>query len=429
MSNKNLFVILGGFSSRKYPFLLKSILDLGLDFNIIDEEDNYTEVLIKKVDSNHPLSKVNDVFICYHKDQSAILNKIADWSVDRKIVGVFGLKEVFVEAAALVADYLQLLSPGLKAAKISRNKVLQRLYFEKISPKFKIIPENQRSQLGNLNFDEPFVLKPINRASSSGVIRVNNQEQLDKVIDTYPNDEDLLIEQLIVGREFSVETLINDKEVIFENITEKLTNENSTDYFVELAHKIPATNLSSEVRKKLFEINRYVLKELNFISGISHAEYKVTNSGEVYFIEIAVRPPGDGIMELYFYGTGRPIEQEIINICIGREATYQLSSQFVQQVFLDHPEGLLEDIEIREYDIKPIWTMDYEIIDIPKKIMYEDQGNIRQIKVEKKKGSKLESIKSSYDRAVSFIIVAETEKKLKSLECKVKKNINIKVRS
>ena len=81
----------------------------------------------------------------------------------------------------------------------------------------------------------------------------------------------LLLEQKVVGREVSVESLIQDGKVVFIGITEKATNESDGRFFVEMAHTFPCGNLSSQEVTAIRATNARVLDRLSFENGIAHA--------------------------------------------------------------------------------------------------------------------------------------------------------------
>ncbi|MEK8227357.1 ATP-grasp domain-containing protein [Oerskovia sp. M15] len=130
------------------------------------------------------------------------------------------------------------------------------------------------------------VVKPVGRNSSSGVVRFTSSSELRRQLLTYPSDEVLLVEEYVGGNEVSVEALVQDGRVIFSGITQKFVGTG----FVEVGHEFPA-DLTVEQSDALLEANKQVLARLDFRDGISHAEFKVTPSGEVYLMEIAARFP------------------------------------------------------------------------------------------------------------------------------------------
>lgn len=106
----------------------------------------------------------------------------------------------------------------------------------------KVVQENIDMQTFPLQF--PVIVKPTGRLGSSGVQRMEDAAELCKAITTYADDEHLLIEEYIQGREFSVESLIQQGTIIFMNVTQKRTNETDGNFFVEMGHTVPAANIT-----------------------------------------------------------------------------------------------------------------------------------------------------------------------------------------
>ena len=110
------------------------------------------------------------------------------------------------------------------------------------------------------------------------------------------------------------------------------------------AHSVPTSLLS--VDAVLIEESRRVLRRLDFRDGIAHSEWRVTPDGTPFLMEIAARTPGDGLLPLYELATGRPLEPEIIRICLGETTSYPAPRRFARQVFLEHPEGRLDGVHV-----------------------------------------------------------------------------------
>ena len=122
------------------------------------------------------------------------------------------------------------------------------------------------------------VVKPVGRFSSLGVRQVHEPEQVPGILSTYPPDEVLLVEERVTGPEFSVESLVQDRMVIWTGITAKQTNELGGAFFTETSHTCPAepADLSAEDERALREASIEVLHRLGFRDGISHAEFRLS---------------------------------------------------------------------------------------------------------------------------------------------------------
>ena len=228
--------------------------------------------------------------------------------------------------------------PGLRATRACRSKYLQRLLCPDWSPPVLLLPPGDRSTRHGTHPGFPAVLKPASRRSSSGVRRVGSQRELDEVLPDYPAAETLLLEQYVAGPEFSVESLLQNGTVIFDSVTRKVTNEETTERFVELGHSVPAA--PGPLVDALLATSRAVLDRLAFAEGVAHAEFRVRPDGGVVLMEIAARTPGDGILPLYHLATGQPMEPQIMRIALGEPAAYPVPTRVARQVYVDHRPGV-----------------------------------------------------------------------------------------
>ncbi|MCL7940726.1 ATP-grasp domain-containing protein [Halomonas sp. ATCH28] len=135
--------------------------------------------------------------------------------------------------------------------------------------------------------NDPIHLKAFDKAGCLGhrVIRTPDE------VDTIPDEEfPVLMESHLDGWEFAVEAWIHNGKIVFLNISEYVTLGYSV--FVpaspELEHYRPQITAQIEKLIKAFDIE----------FGLIHPEYFVTNDGEMYFGEVAYRPPGFKVFEL-----------------------------------------------------------------------------------------------------------------------------------
>lgn len=285
-------VLLVGLGSQGRPYL-RAARTAGLSVVVIDRASSLqsvkTQLLLDDKVTCVPLGGRADTSDWYLAARSAAMTY--------RPVGVVAFSEEHVLAAALTADEFGLPSPGLRAATISRNKALQRAVFETngIPQPSWARPETLEDARGWLRANAPVVGKPLDRGGSSGV------RLLDEVgaFDRWHAEQDLasgfLREAFVPGPEFSVEVLVRHGEVIFSNVTEKSTTQ--PPYFVETAHRAPAVT-SATTAEALRTVGRQVVSAIGLSTGIAHVEARLDNAGEPNVMEVAVRTPGDYIMEM-----------------------------------------------------------------------------------------------------------------------------------
>ncbi|QFU01185.1 hypothetical protein FIU83_05990 [Halomonas sp. THAF5a] len=135
--------------------------------------------------------------------------------------------------------------------------------------------------------NDPIHLKAFDKAGCLGhrVIRTPDE------VDTIPEEEfPVLMESHLDGWEFAVEAWIHNGKIVFLNISE----------YVTLGYSVfvPASPELEKYRPQITAQIEKLIKAFDIEFGLIHPEYFVTNDGEMYFGEVAYRPPGFKVFEL-----------------------------------------------------------------------------------------------------------------------------------
>lgn len=262
--------------------------------------------------------------------------------------GVVSAGEVFAEPAGVLADTLGLPGPGATAARVCRDKLLQRLLLDDLSPRWCAVSPEQRDPARRHAVDPaavrlPAVVKPTGRMYSAGVVRVDTVDELRAALSGYGPEETVLVEDLVHGPEYSVEALCAAGRPFWFGVTGKSTNEQDGRYFTEMSHTCPAGDLSTADHDMLVAAHREVLRRLAFADGVTHAEYRLTEQGPV-LMEVAARVPGDAITRLWELATGEPMEPRLLDLATGTPTGYPEPVRRASQVYLPHTSGVLHDV-------------------------------------------------------------------------------------
>ena len=271
-----------------------------------------------------------------------VLACVRPWLEAYDVRGVLSTGEPFLEPAGVLAGLLGLPGPGWQAARVCRDKALQRMLFPELSPRWRLVPPNGRDRLRPESLDYPLVVKPTARMQSSGVVKVSGPELLAEVLRGYPRHESLLLESLVRGPEFSVETLVQHGRVIWSGVTAKETNEAEGDHFTETAHSSPA-ELDEPGYRSLVEAGAAVVGRLELRDGVAHSEFRLTARGPV-LMEVAARVPGDGITLLWELATGVAMEPVLLDLALSVGTAYPAPRRRARHLYLDHPHGRLVDV-------------------------------------------------------------------------------------
>jgi biotin carboxylase len=402
-------LLLGGFAVAWNQRFLDAASARGLDVLLLDRPGPQAEAL----------RSAGDVRLAAASDLPGIVDHVTTWSRQHDVHGVCVLREEYVEPGAVVADLLGLPSPGLRAARVCRNKYLQRRYLADWSPVSTLADPGRF----------PVVVKPVGRLASSGVRLVTDADELSACLTGYDPDETLLFEERVVGQEYSVESLSHDGKVVYAEVTQKRTTEGESEYFVELGHTTPAI-LPGAVRGQILQTHEAVLERLAFGTGMAHAEYRVTAAGRPVLIEIAARPPGDSILALHWLATGAPLEDAIVGLAVGETVSHPEPRRYARQVYLTHPPGVLDDLVVEGIDRAPVWFDPAEIgAQIDACGAADDPATVRCVMALKPRGTRLGPIRESSDRAAMFVVDAPTPSTLDAISQRCERAISLRVGS
>ncbi|TPQ20902.1 ATP-grasp domain-containing protein [Streptomyces sporangiiformans] len=424
------FILTGSFPViRRNPLYLTELSRRGLKILVITADSYREQAAEAMADTSNPASQITDIayvtgdFTVQGAFVAGAVARTTAWRDTYTIVGAYAVGDYLAEPTGLLADGLGVRSPGLRASRASRAKFLQRWYLPELSPASLTIPAGERDTADLDAVAFPAVVKPASRASSSGVGTVTDLTALRRQLATYPDHEVVLVEQKVIGPEFSVESLVQDGRVIFASVTGKDTTDSHTGTFVELAHSVPSAR--DDLGDTLLDANRRLLDGLAFQDGITHSEWRVGEDGRPFLMEVAARTPGDGLLVLYQLATGRPLEPEILRIALGESATYPIPRRWTRQVYLEHDPGTLEDVIVDWPGVRPEWIGDSGVWPEIKPGAVDDPPTLRAVLVLKKRGSLLEPLSSSDDRSVTFFIDAPTPDALDAFEQRVRACVRI----
>jgi biotin carboxylase len=406
-------VVLGLFVSVRHPRLLPAARERGLVVLGVDEDSPagraYDEA--RRAAPSHPLADTAELVWLEGGDRAAVLDAVADWSTRYRIRGVLVFGESFVETGAVLTDHLGLPGVGLRAGRVCRNKLLQRRYLAPWSPR-SVLVDHPAAARGWTSF--PCVLKPLDGQASAGVRRVGSAAELTECLAAHGFDTPLLVEELAVGHEVSVESLVQAGEVRFAEVTGKLTNEDGGSFFVELGHTVPDAELTGTERAAVLAANAAVLARLSFRDGVAHAEFRVGPDGTVRLMEIAARPAGDSIITLYQLATGAPMEDAMVAIALGEPFTYPAATRWARQKYVEHQPGVVAGVTADGVGTPVTWLR--ERWAFPEVAASADgTAGVRMIVMGRARGDRLNEIRSSADRSAMYVIDAPDPRELAAL--------------
>ncbi len=294
---KNIALVAGGFSGE-FEISIKSAQ------NIADELANsgykiYTIIITKESWSHtSPKGDIIDV------DKSDFSLTIDDKKVvfDAVFITIHGTPGEDGKLQAYF-DLLNLPYNTCDAATsaITMNKAFSKavvadipnLFVAKSVQLFKTDLENAHNLLGHLKY--PLFIKPNNGGSSVGMSKIKLETELQSaLIKAFHEDEQVLVEEFIEGREFSQGIAALSSGLTVLPSTEIISSKDFFDYEAKytpgVSQEITPANLTSSQKEKIDAIIAAVYKKLS-CKGMVRIDYILEkNSGDFYFIEINTTP-------------------------------------------------------------------------------------------------------------------------------------------
>jgi biotin carboxylase len=205
---------------------------------------------------------------------------------------------------------------SLTAARCTDKKLMRQCIKDNDAcpqPKFSLLDQTDPSQL-----TYPVIVKPTDSSCSNGVTKVCSPDEFAAAVErasSASKNGEILIEECIEGEEISVESISFKGKHYILTVTDKETT--GAPYFVETAHHQPSAK-SPQILEQLKEYVIRIHDALGIDNGASHAEFKITEDGRIYFIEIGARGGGDFISyELVRLSTGYDYVKGMIEVALG----------------------------------------------------------------------------------------------------------------
>lgn len=260
---------------------------------------------------------------------------ISQWIESNPIDGIATASDAPVQVIAqIVEKFPNLHGPSVLAGQYATSKDAMRSLQKAEGlehPKFILLSAEDQLSAIQESIPFPCVVKPVDSSGSRGVQKVNTFIELEAAISQarhFSRSQKVLVEEYLIGRELSIESWSDHQgQHHIVALTQKWTSEGEGDFFVEIAHQIPAI-LDPELENA---VNECVLRTLNAMearSCINHTEVKICPDGKVYVIESAMRPGGDFIAShLVPLATGVDLLGILVDLALGIEPSAYSQTQ------------------------------------------------------------------------------------------------------
>ena len=251
-----------------------------------------------------------------------ILNKqkILEICQNVKIDGITTIaSDITTGTVVYVAEKMGLIGNSSKCLEKTTNKYKMREALKEgnlIVPQYQLLQKEDNILDKIKKFSYPIIVKPIDRAGSRGVCKVNEEAELENAIKCAMKEsfsKKVIVEEYVEGEEYSCECIsVNGKHTRLA-FTKKFTT--GEPNFIETGHIQPVIFENQEdIEKTIFK----ALDSLDIKNGASHTEFKITSNDELKIIEIGARMAGDCIgSHLVELSTGIDYVKLVIDVALG----------------------------------------------------------------------------------------------------------------
>lgn len=269
---------------------------------------------------------------------------------------VIGADDSSVELAASVSAALGLRHNPPQAVRYARRKDLARQQLAARGvpvPEYWLIDLVQplTPQLSSITY--PCVAKPVALSGSRGVIRANNQRELEQTIariqtilshhaDSAERNS-VLVEAFIPGQEVAVEGMLNDGQFTALAIFDK-PDPLDGPYFEETYYITPSRH-SESVQEAVTTTVARACEAYGLREGPVHAECRINEQG-VWVLEVAARTIGGLCGRLLRFGTGYGLEELVLTQALGERISLRQASGGAGVLMIPIPQaGILRRVE------------------------------------------------------------------------------------
>jgi biotin carboxylase len=324
----------------------KSILIFGAGLNQLElireaKKLNLTSVAIDP--AIDPPGKAECDF--YYQVRSDDYNTTREIATRHKIDGIVtGQMENPLKLMAKLAEEMGYIFHSCQVAAQCRDKWLMKEAFSKNSvPYAKGIllksGEESLSELpGNLTF--PLIIKPRDSYSSRGVYKTNSMFELERYLyesRSFSSNRDVIIEEFLRGKEYSVESVTHKGVTSVIQYTEKFI----TPYpnTVEVGHIQPA-ELDESQKNIIKALVVDAINSLGIDNSATHTEVML-NDDRAWIIEVGARLGGDFIASyLTKASTGISMDRAAIQIALGLPPDINQTCQYCSMIkYVNFPPG------------------------------------------------------------------------------------------
>jgi biotin carboxylase len=256
-----------------------------------------------------PRESIDEVFLMPDLSKTQdVINAVSYLFRSQDIDHIVALDEYDVENVATLREHLRLPGLGQTQTRYFRDKLAMRKRAGEGGipvPDFTAVFNYDRLRAYMDRVSPPWVLKPRTEASTMGIKKIHNSEELWRLFDQLGDQQSgFLLEKFVPGEVYHVDSLVWDGKIVFSS-AQRYGRPPLSVYHeggIFTTRILPAESQDSIDLKAL---NKKVVDTLGMWRGVTHAEYiKASADGQIYFLEVAARVGGAHIADMIEAATG-----------------------------------------------------------------------------------------------------------------------------
>ena len=322
----------------------------------------YYTVLCDFLEDNPGQFEADKFYLVSTTDKEAILNV----AKEEKIDGILAYaSDPAAPTAAYVAEKLNLPTSPYKSVEILCNK-------DKFRKFLKDNNFNTPNALGysnikdaiedikNNKFKLPVIVKPVDSSGSKGVSRINNVNNLEKVLNnamSFSKSKRIIVEEFVekYGYQVAGDGLSIDGKLVFRSFANDHFNPKCVNPFVPISASFPY-NMPNEIHEKIHNEIQRLLTLLKMKNTTYNFDIRIDKDYNVYLMEIAPRDGGNYIPQIIKYGTGVDLVECSIKCAMGEKLDNIELKKFkgFYSYYAVHSlkDGILDYVDIKEEVLK-----------------------------------------------------------------------------
>ncbi|MGI5469957.1 ATP-grasp domain-containing protein [Streptomyces sp. CA-132043] len=275
----------------------------------------------------HPLLGARNVLTADTNDLDTLLPYAERLHAALGFDGVLTSCDYYLPTVARIAGHLGLPGPAPEAVESACRKDATRRVLADAGlpqPRFAVCADRSEAAAAAAEIGYPLVLKPVDLCAGMFVREVADEAELHRAyraVEDFPVNARgqrrapvVLLEELLIGPEVSVETVTHGGSTHVIGVTDKSVG--GAPAFIETGHMFPAALPAADAAAAA-DTAVQALKALGLDDVVGHTEIKLTPGGP-RVVEVNPRPAGNRITELIRHVAGIDVAAACVDVALGR---------------------------------------------------------------------------------------------------------------